>query len=192
MLYCRAVFTYLKEQRAIGKKVPDFRLKAQALITAKKHGVEGFVASQGWLRRWKRTYNVGIRCATNYKKENAMERQGKLLSFHTGLGKLLKGELSVVNDDDIVAATLEERATNIALTTSRDDLEALVAKHGGCTDDHFLEQHISEEEKEEGVEVCCGCHDKRRVGGRGKNLWLTCTSCGESFHAGVFIMVWRV
>ena len=59
------VYEFLEEERSQGRAVSNEVLKSRALQVAGGLRIEGFKASCGWLERWKRRYNVGMRAGIN-------------------------------------------------------------------------------------------------------------------------------
>ncbi|XP_060077282.1 uncharacterized protein LOC132556822 [Ylistrum balloti] len=83
-----AVFEWFVEERAEGRAVTNYMLQAQGRIIASQLRVDGFIASNGWLRRWKKRFSVGIRRGTNDAQKLPSDYQEKIAAFHDAIRHL--------------------------------------------------------------------------------------------------------
>ena len=60
-----AVFEFLVNERDEGRCISNEMLMKKASEHAAQQQIQGFKASTGWLRRWKKQYHVGIRRGIN-------------------------------------------------------------------------------------------------------------------------------
>ena len=59
------VFQFLEEERSEGRVVTNDMLRTKAVQIAGGLSIQGFKGSNGWLWRWKKRYEVGMRAGTN-------------------------------------------------------------------------------------------------------------------------------
>ena len=80
-----AVFEFLLEERDEGRCVSNDMLMEKAQECAAQQNIEGFKASAGWLRRWKKRYSVGIRRGTNDSQKVPEDYLEHLLAFRRSI-----------------------------------------------------------------------------------------------------------
>ena len=59
------VFEFLEKERSEGRVVTNDMLRTKAVQIAGGLSIQGFKGSYGWLWRWKKHYDVGMRAGTN-------------------------------------------------------------------------------------------------------------------------------
>ncbi|XP_041366065.1 tigger transposable element-derived protein 6-like [Gigantopelta aegis] len=84
----QAVFEWFKDERAEGRCVSNYFLQSKAREVASQIRVQKFQASNGWLRRWKQRYSVGIRRGTNDAQKIPSDYKEKMSGFHSAIRAL--------------------------------------------------------------------------------------------------------
>jgi hypothetical protein len=82
------VFEWFEEQRARGFGVTPGMLKAKACAVAKAETVDNFGGSDGWLRRWKKRYDVSLRAKTSMCQKLPPAYMDKITCFQRTVVRL--------------------------------------------------------------------------------------------------------
>ena len=82
------MFDWFKDERVEGRGVSNYFLQSRACEIANQLKVNNFQASNGWLRRWKECYSVGIRWATNDAQKIMSDYREKMSAFHGAIKSL--------------------------------------------------------------------------------------------------------
>lgn len=84
----RTVYDWFEEERVHGRVVTNFNLQGKAREIASQLRVTNFVASNGWLRRWKTRFSVGLRRGTNDAQKVPADYKEKITAFHDSINSL--------------------------------------------------------------------------------------------------------
>ena len=75
------VFEFLEKERSEGRVVTNDMLRTKAVQIAGGLSIQGFKGSYGWLWRWKKRYDVGMRAGTNSAQKVPSDYRELLHSF---------------------------------------------------------------------------------------------------------------
>lgn len=75
------VFEWFVDQRVEGRAVANDQLRSKGRELASQLRVTDFKASDGWLRRWKKRFSVGIRRGTNDSQKLPSDYRDRISAF---------------------------------------------------------------------------------------------------------------